>query len=63
MMRRLMMIAAVPVRLALGIPAFHGMTVGNRILHLARGAGLYKGPINFVVRARQINIGVSGRGV
>ncbi len=58
MIRRL---AAAPIRLALGLPAFYGMSLKNRCQQIGRWAGLYKGPIHYVVKCQPIGLGVTGR--
>lgn len=50
-------ILAAPLRLMLGLPAFYGMTVQNRVRQIGRWAGIYRGPIHSVIRARTLRIG------
>jgi hypothetical protein len=46
----------IPVRLLLGLPPIYGLTIKSHVLHVLRKRGLYKGPINFRMRAKTINV-------
>lgn len=49
-----------PVRLMFGLPAFYGMSLGNRCLQIGRWLGIYRGPIHYVCTARPIVISATG---
>lgn len=57
-----MKLVLAPIRLTLGLPAFYGMTIANRLQQIGRSLGIYKGPINFRVVAKPVHFGVSGKG-
>lgn len=54
---------AAPLRLAIGLPPFHGLTVKCWVLYWLRKAGLYRGTIDFVCMVPPIHINVTGNGI
>lgn len=50
-----------PLRVALGLPATYGMTLRNRFQQIGRWAGIYHGPIHYVIRAKMGRLGLTGQ--
>jgi hypothetical protein len=54
---------AAPLRIALGLHPFWGLTVKCRVLHLLRKVGLYRGRIDFVFNVPAGRLGLGGKGI